>query len=81
MFVVHDSAYDMRYSMNIVMSKCNSAKYGKNSILYTDVKLWNILINEAKLAINIMVFRVFIMLWNGPTCYCFNCTHCSLKCM
>ena len=79
MFVVHDSASDIRNSMNIGMPKFNTVKYGKNS--YAGAKLWNILNNEIKQAINIKAFRRFIMLWNGPTCSCFNCTHCSLKCM
>jgi len=69
---MHDSASDMRNSMNIVMPKFSTIKYGKNSILYTSAKLWNILNNETKQAINIMTF---IMLWNGPTCSCFNDTH------
>jgi len=81
MFVVHDSIYDMINSMNIVMPKFNTVKYGKNAISYTGVKLWNILNTETKQAINIMVFGRFIMLWNGPICSCFNFTHCSLKCM
>ena len=34
-FVVHDSAYDMRNSMNIVMPNFNTLKYGKNSVSYT----------------------------------------------
>jgi len=39
MFVMHDSAYDMRNSMNIVMPKCKTVKYDKNSISYTGAKL------------------------------------------
>ena len=81
MFVVHDSAYNMRNSMNIVMPKFNNIKYGSNSISYTGAKLWNILNNYTKLAINIKAFSRFIMLWNVPVCSCFNCTDCSLKCM
>ena len=75
MFVTDDSAYDMRNSMNIVMPNFNTLKYGKNSVSYTGAKLWNILNNETKQAINIKAFRRFIMLWNGPICSCFNCTH------
>ena len=81
MFVVHDSAIDMRNSMNIVMPKFNTVKYCKNPISYTGVKLWTILNNETKQAINIKVFKRFIMLWNGPTRSCFNCMHCYLKYM
>ena len=81
MFIVHDSASDRRNSINIVMPKFNTVKYCKNPISYTGVKLWTILNNETKQAINIKAFRRFIMLWNGPTCSCFNDTHCSLKCM
>jgi len=79
MFLVYDSAYEVRNFMNIVMPKFNTLKYIKNSISYTGVKLWNILNTETKQTINIKVFRRFIMLWNGPTRSCFNCTHCSLK--
>ena len=39
MFVVHDSAYDMRNSMNIVMPNFNTVKYDKNSISYTGIYL------------------------------------------
>jgi len=81
MFVVYDSAYDMRNSMNIVIPKFNTVKYGKKSISYTGVKLWTILNTETKQTVNIKAFRRFIMLWNGSICSCFNCTHCSLKCM
>jgi len=79
MFVADDSAYDMRNPMNIVMSKFNTVKYGKKSISYTGAKLWNILNKETKQAINIKVFKRFIMLWNGLTCSCSNCTPWSLK--
>ena len=61
MFVMYDSAYDMRNSMNIIMPKFNTVMYGKKSISYTGVKLQNILNNETKQAINIKVFRKFIM--------------------
>jgi len=82
MFVVHDLAYDMRNYMNIVMPKFKTVKYGiKKYISYTGGKLLNVLNNETKQAINIKAFRRFIMLWNGPTCSCFNCIHCSLKCI
>jgi len=79
MFVVDDSAIDMRNSINIVMPNFNAVKYGKISISYTGEKLWNTLNNETKQAINIKMFRRFIMLWTGPKRSCFNCTRCSLK--
>jgi len=77
MVVVHDSAYDMRNSMNIVMPKCNTVKYHKNYISYTGAKLWNILNNETKQR------RLEDLLFYGMDqhVHCFNCTHCSLKCM
>ena len=39
------------------MSKCNTLKYGKNYICYTDATLWNMLNNETKQTINIKAFR------------------------
>jgi len=68
-----------RNSINIFIPKFNTVKYGKNS--YTGAKLWNILSNESKQARNIKALRRCIMSWNGPICSCFNCMHCSLKCM
>jgi len=60
MFVLHDSAYDMRNSITIVMPKFNYVRSGKNSISYTGAKLWNILNNETKQAIDIKAFGRFI---------------------
>jgi len=54
MFVTDDSAYDMRNSMDIVMPKYNTVRYGKNSISHA--KLWNILNNETIQAINMKTF-------------------------
>ena len=35
MFIMHDSSYDVRNSVNIVMPKFNTVKYGKHCISYT----------------------------------------------
>ena len=63
---VESQLNDLGRLANVLSVHDKNILYGKN--LYTGAKLWDILNNETKQAINIKAFRRFIMLWNGPIC-------------
>ena len=79
MFTIKNTTYNMRDNMKLIVPKPKTVKYGKRSLKYEGSRLWNLLTNATKLAVNFKVFKHFIMLWQGPDCKCFNCDMCKLS--
>ena len=63
MFTIKNTTYNMRDNMKLIVPKPKTVKYGKRSLKYEGSRLWNLLTNATKLAVNFKVFKRFIMLW------------------
>jgi hypothetical protein len=59
--------------------KYNTVKYGKMSFKYQGAKVWNMLSNDLKQAIDITEFKRILVKWNGPECNCSMCNLCILN--
>ena len=57
----------------------NTVKYGKNSLMYECIKIWNVLDTRIKSCSNLKEFKQMISLWNGPKCNCGFCKVCKIS--
>jgi len=81
LFVRKVDFHNVRGSFMVRTPIFRTIRYGKHSLRYEGVQIWNQLDDDIKRAINLKVFRRHIKKWKGPVCFCFNCTYCSLNLM
>ncbi len=74
LFAVWDTIYNLRSTVSLKQSKCNTVTYGLNSFWYKAAKLWNDLPNETKNSITLAEFKNQIKKWQEPKCLCNMCT-------
>ncbi len=65
--------------MPLVVPKFNSVKFGKRTLNYEGLFLWNNLENTFKLSKCVKEFKGQILRWNGPFCQCQTCDLCKLN--
>ncbi len=78
-FTLKDRLYETRTAIPLVLPKFNSVKFGKRSLNYEGVFLWNNLENTFKLSKSVKEFKGQILTWNGPLCQCQTCILCKLN--
>ena len=66
--------YSLRSSSILILPKCNTNKYGTNSIFFKGSLLWNSLPNFYKECDSEESFKTKIKQWNPRTCTCNICT-------
>lgn len=79
LFVFSENTYSMRNNMALVQPKCNSVKYGINSLRYQGAKLWNNLDFSFESDTSLDDFIKCISRWNGIKCKCSFCSACVLQ--
>ncbi len=67
-FALKDRFHETRTAMPLVVLKFNSVKFGKGSLNYEGVFLWNNLENTFKLSTSVKGFKGTILKWIGPLC-------------
>ena len=65
MFKVKENKFGLRHQKNVVQSRFNTIKYGKNSFSYIG--------SHFQTAENINVFKRLVKIWEGPKCKCKLC--------
>ncbi len=70
--------YDMRVSNKLLAPRFQTIKYGKNSLQYMSVTLWNILGNKITSACTLNDFKRRVKTWYGPVCKCGFCILCKI---
>ena len=73
MFKVKENKLGLRHQKNVVQSRSNTIKYGKNSFSYIGSHIWNMLPCYFQTAENINVFKRLVKTWEGPKCKCILC--------
>jgi hypothetical protein len=79
MFIEKHMMYSSRRIKVLEQPKYNTVKYGKMSFKYQGAKVWNMLSNDFKQAIDITEFKQILVKWNGPECNCSMCSLCILN--
>ena len=79
LFVMKDSAYNLRDNVKVHQPVFNTMTFGRNSLRYQGAKLWNLLPIEIKKATNVKQFRNLIKTWLGPSCNCAMCVLCKTR--
>jgi hypothetical protein len=79
-FPMKRRTYDSRQQRSIALPKCNSTKYGLNTLRYDGCSNWNKLPNNFKCAKNVTAFKQLLSEWL-PNCSCndYGCKICNLK--
>ena len=58
MFTIKNTTYNMRDNMKLMVPNPKTVKHGELSLKYEGSRLWNMLINDTKLAVNLTFLNV-----------------------
>ena len=67
-----ETQHNLRNTNLLTLPKVKTVKYGKNSLLFEGVKIWNHLPNDIRIAQNFPAFKNLLKVWIG--CNCAICT-------
>ena len=73
MFHMKNIPHNLRDSSKLVLPKFKTTSYGKQTLSYYGVHLWNMLPHQYKTVINVKEFRKLLSTWDGPKCHCNLC--------
>ena len=68
----------LRSAHNKQLPTFNTVKYGKRSIKYNGLQLWNSLPDEMKTSSTLSDFKQYVKLWRGIECQCGFCVSCKI---
>ncbi len=70
LFEEKDNINNLRSTVSLKQSKCNTVTCGLNSFRYKGAKIWNDLPNKIKNSITLAEFKNQITKWQVPKCLC-----------
>ena len=68
-----DSSYNFRHTNLLDLPRAKTTRYGTNSFIYQEAKLWNSLPEEARKITSFNDFKHYIKSWNRAVCRCALC--------